>query len=105
MENTETQAIAKLAKPVEDLIRGDLVAVNDNYKILDLEKYQDGRNRARGVLNTPSLEDFKSFVLNDQPEKAPVFVDHKNVSAVAVLRSFSNFEVRANRYLVKTSKS
>lgn len=85
MENTEAQTIAELANPVTDLTRGDLVAVNDNYKILDLEKYQDGRNRARGVLNTPSLEDFKSFVLNDQSEKAPVFVDHKNVSAVAIL--------------------
>lgn len=50
-----------------------------------MEKYQDGRNRARGVLNTPSLEDFKSFVLNNQSEIAPVFVDHKNVSATAVL--------------------
>lgn len=85
MENTEAQTIAELANPVTDLIRGDLVAVNDNYKVLDLEKYQDGRNRARGVLNTPSLEDFKSFVISDQSGNAPVFVDHKNVSATAVL--------------------
>ena len=62
MENTEANAIVELAKPVESLCRGDLVAVNDDYKVLDLEKYQEGRNRARGVLNTPSLEDFKSYV-------------------------------------------
>ena len=85
MENTEANTIVELAKPVENLGRGDLVAVNDNYKVLDLEKYQDGRNRARGVLNTPSLEDFKSYVLDAQSETAPVFVDHKNVSATAVL--------------------
>jgi len=85
MENTEANAIVELAKPVENLGRGDLVAVNDNYKVLDLEKFQDGRDRARGVLNTPSLEDFKSYVLDAQSEDAPVFVDHKNVSATAVL--------------------
>lgn len=85
MENTEAKAIVELAKPVELLSRGELVAVNDDYKVLDLEKYQDGRNRARGSLNTPSLEDFKSFVLSAQDGNAPVFVDHKNVSATAVL--------------------
>lgn len=96
MENTETQAIAKLAKPVEDLIRGDLVVVNNEYNIHDLEKYAGGRNRARGSLKTPSFEDFKSYVLNCAPTLteddnvivkalAPVFVDHKNVSATAVL--------------------
>lgn len=85
MENTEANAIVELAKPVESLGRGDLIAVNDNYKVLDLEKFQDGRNRARGVLNTPSLEDFKTYVLDAQFGDAPVFVDHKNVSATAVL--------------------
>lgn len=85
MENTEANAIATLANPASELKRGDLAAINQSYKVLDLEKYQNGRNRARGVLNTPSLEDFKSFVLTDQSEKSPVFVDHKNVSAVAVL--------------------
>jgi len=85
MENTEANAIVELAKPVESLIRGNLVAVNDNYKISDLEKFQYGRNRARGVLNTPSLEDFKTYVLDAQFGDAPVFVDHKNVSATAVL--------------------
>ena len=89
MENTEANAIVELAKPVESLIRGNLVAVNDNYKISDLEKFQYGRNRARGVLNTPSLEDFKTYVLDAQSGAAPVFVDHKNVSATAIL----NFKV------------
>ena len=86
MENTEANAIVELAKPVEILCRGDLVAVNDDYKVLDLEKYQDGRNRSRGVLNTPTFEDFKTYVLdNSDSGPSPVFVDHKNVSAIAVL--------------------
>ncbi|WP_180183719.1 DUF2303 family protein [Acinetobacter sp. YH01020] len=101
MENTEANAIAKLSKPVDSLFRGDLVAVNNDYNIEDLEKFQEGRNRARGVLKTPSFEDFKSFVLANSsvsdaeenirtlPTPAPVFVDHKNVSATAVL-NFTN---------------
>lgn len=83
---TEAEAIAELANPVKDLIRGDLVAVNNEYKIEDLERFQDGRNRSRGVLNTPIFEDFKTFVLdNSDSVPSPVFVDHKNVSATAVL--------------------
>ena len=96
MENTEANAIVELAKPVENLGRGDLVAINDNYKVLDLEKYQDGRNRARGVLNTPSLEDFKTYVLDAQSGDAPVFVDHKNVSATAVLNYSEEFHAQGH---------
>lgn len=94
--NTEAQAIAVLGNPVKDLVRGALVAVNDDYKILDLEKYQLGRDRARGVLNTPSLEDFKSYVLDAQSEAAPVFVDHKNVSATAVLNYKDNTYIQGH---------
>lgn len=86
---TEAQAIAELANPVKGLIRGELAAVNNEYKVVDLERFQDGRNRARGVLNTPSFEDFKTYVLaGSTPDPAPVFVDHKNVSATALLNYF-----------------
>ena len=77
------------------MVRGDLIAVNNDYIIEDLEVFAHGRNRARGLLKTPSFEDFKSFVLDSNPHKhddelvvpnpAPVFVDHKNVSATAIL--------------------
>lgn len=96
MENTEAKAIVELALPVNILGRGDLVAVNDDYKVLDLEKYQDGRNRARGSLNTPSLEDFKTYVLDAQSGDAPVFVDHKNVSATAVLNYSEEFHAQGH---------
>ena len=89
MENTEAKAIVELATPVCDLARGGLIAVNQDYEVLDLEIYQDGRNRARGVLSTPSFEDFKTYVLaGPTSNPAPVFVDHKNVSATAVLNYF-----------------
>lgn len=97
MENSAKE-IVELALPVNDLSRGQLVAIHENFKVHDLEQFQAGRNRARGVLKTPSFEDFKSYVLgntqseNSVPEVkvyAPVFVDHKNVSATAIL----NFKV------------
>ena len=77
MENTEANAIAVLANPVKDVARGDLVAVHEDYKIQDLEIFQGGRERARGVLKTPTMADFKSFVIDGQFGDAPVFVDHK----------------------------
>lgn len=98
LEKSEVSAVVEHCAPVKDLVRGGLQAVHANYQVLDLEKYQIGRNRARGVLKTPSFEDFKSYVLsNTQSEMsvpevkiyAPVFVDHKNVSATAIL----NFKV------------
>ena len=93
MENSAKE-IVELALPVNDLSRGELVAIHENFKVHDLEQFQAGRNRARGVLKTPSFEDFKSYVLNHSefdslnPEDeypATVFVDHKNVSATAIL--------------------
>ena len=94
MENTEANAIVELAKPGIELVRGDLAAIHDKYSVMDLEEFQDGRNRARGILATPSFEDFKSYVLASNPHQhdevvipnaAPVFVDHKNMRAVALL--------------------
>ena len=97
MENSAKE-IVELALPINDLSRGELVAIHENFNVHDLEQFQAGRNRARGVLKTPSFDDFKSYVLgntqseNSVPEVkvyAPVFVDHKNVSATAIL----NFKV------------
>lgn len=86
MENTEAKAIVELSKPVVDLTRGGLVALNEDYKIKDLEEFQEGRNRSRGTLLTPSFEDFKSYVLDaSESDPAPVFVNHKNIMAVAIL--------------------
>lgn len=96
MENTEANAIVELAKPGIELVRGDLAAIHEKYNVMDLEEFQVGRNRARGILSTPSFEDFKSYVLNltstlAEDENvivkalAPVFVDHKNMCAIALL--------------------
>lgn len=104
MENTEAKAIATLGNPVKELARGDLIALNGDYKLADLEQFLHGRNRARGVLKTPSFDDFKTYVVGHseknhaqgvcasatdepraEPQTALVFVDHKNVAATAIL--------------------
>lgn len=97
MENTEAKAIATLGNPVKELARGDLIALSGEYKLADLEQFLHGRNRARGVLKTPSFDDFKTYVVGhseknlakDEPcaesKTALVFVDHKNVAATAIL--------------------
>lgn len=94
-QQTEAQTVIENTQPFMNMARGNLVAVNNNYTISDLEISDFGRNRARGVLKTPSLNDFKSYVLDSNPYRhedeiiiayaAPVFVDHKNVSATAIL--------------------
>lgn len=106
MENTEAKAIVELAIPVCDLARGELIAVHDSYKVQDLEVFQNGRNRARGILSTPSFEDFKSFVLASNshqhtdavviPFAAPVFVNHKDYSAVAILNFHQDNHVQGH---------
>lgn len=98
MENTEANAIVELAKPGIELFRGDLAAIHEKYSVMDLEEFQEGRNRARGILATPSFEDFKSYVLASNTYQhddevvilyaAPVFVDHKNMCAVALLNYY-----------------
>ena len=86
MENTEAKAIVELSKPGIELVRGHLAAIHENYAVQDLESFQVGRNRARGTLNTPAFEDFKTYVLDETTTgSALVFVDHKHVSATAVL--------------------
>lgn len=86
MENTEAKAIVELSNPVMDLARGGLIALNEDYRIEDLEGFQAGRNRSRGTLKTPSFDDFKSYVLDaSESGPAPVFVNHKNILAVAIL--------------------
>ena len=49
LEKSEVAAIVEHCAPVNDLVRGGLQAVHTNYQVIDLEKFQNGRNRARGV--------------------------------------------------------
>lgn len=83
---TEAEAVAQLAHPVTTLTRGDLLAINNNLQVVDAEEYANGRNRARGAYKTSDFLGFKSFIeCNNSHKVAPVFIDHNNISAEAIL--------------------
>lgn len=95
LKKTEVASVVEFCSPLKQFDRGALIALHENFKIHDTEVYQAGRNRARGTFKTPSFGDFKSYVLDSNPLTnagevvipfaAPIFVDHKNVTAIAVL--------------------
>lgn len=92
MENTEANAIATLSTPIKQLARGDLIAINTDYKIADLEQFLGGRNRPRGLMQTSSFEDFRKYVLDNTliDQHAPVFVNHKDMEALAILNYYDD---------------
>ena len=68
---SEVAAVVEHCSPVMDLERGALQAVHQSYKILDAEKYQDGRNRIRGSFATPIFADFAQYI-GTSPTTGPV---------------------------------
>lgn len=86
LENSEVAAVVEHCSPVLGLERGGLQAVHQNYKVLDSEIYQAGRNRIRGRFATPIFADFAAYIA-DAPTTGPVpvFVSRDEVKAIAVL--------------------
>ena len=86
LENNEVLAVVEHCCPVNDVARGDLVAVHQNFQIMDTEQYQAGRNRIRGTFQTPIFADFAQYI-GETPTTGtvPVFVSRDDVKAVAVL--------------------
>ncbi|EXB47256.1 hypothetical protein J522_1907 [Acinetobacter baumannii 146457] len=84
--NSEVQAVVENCTPVHTLNRGDLVAVHENFKVIDTEANQEGRNRIRGRFSTPIFADFVQYI-TDSPTTGPVpvFVSRDDVQAIAVL--------------------
>lgn len=86
LENSEVAAVVEHCAPTRDLVRGELIAVHGNYKIVDTEQYQLGRNRVRGAFVTPMFADFKTYIAAAiTTGKVPVYVSRDDVKAVAVL--------------------
>jgi uncharacterized protein YfdQ (DUF2303 family) len=63
----------------------DLAALPSDFKLHDLEQYQQNRRRARGVMATHSLRDFSAYTKVHAEAGAVVFVDADEMSATAVL--------------------
>lgn len=70
------------------LMDGDamaLAAMPEHFKIHDLEKYLPYRRRARGKMETQSIEDFAQYVARQKLPGAAVFIHTDNMTAVAIL--------------------
>jgi uncharacterized protein YfdQ (DUF2303 family) len=63
----------------------NLAALPSDFKLHDLEQYQQNRRRARGVMDTHSLRDFSAYTKVHAETGAIVFVDADEMSATAVL--------------------
>lgn len=61
------------------------VGLPDHFTLHDLEKYLPNRRRARGMMETSSIQDFAYYVTKNAEPGAMVFVHSKSMVANAVL--------------------
>ena len=63
---------------------GHALIVGDDFKLIDMERYQDQRRRFRGEFRTEGLADFIAYVAGRQ-ESAPVLIDRTAMNAACYL--------------------
>ena len=66
-------------------IGADAVALPENFRIHDLEKFNLNRFRFRGTLSTASIDDFTRYSKDLADEGTRCFIDADNMRAVSVL--------------------
>lgn len=66
-------------------IGADVVALPENFRIHDLEKFNLNRFRFRGALSTASIDDFTHYSKDLADEGTRCFIDADNMRAVSVL--------------------
>lgn len=85
IQHIEAQAVAAAAIRVTAQDGADLLLVPDNFKINNLERYQEFRNRLRGTLSTHSVKDFSDYVQKQNLDEGPRgFIDQESMSAVVI---------------------
>ena len=62
----------------------------EGVKVVDLEKYQAGRSRFRGVLATNSLVDFSAYVTERAVEGARGFIDQEDMACTLIFNLGTN---------------
>ncbi|WP_240530605.1 DUF2303 family protein, partial [Enterobacter hormaechei] len=67
-----------------DNIGADAVALPENFRIHDLEKFNLNRFRFRGALSTASIDDFTRYSKDLADEGTRCFIDADNIGADAV---------------------
>jgi len=85
-ELSKAQAITAACAQVAALkTNGAAVALPNEFQVHDLEKLLPNRRRARGTMETASIDDFAAYVAQHQEPGTTVFVSHKAMVANAVL--------------------
>ena len=69
-------------------IGADAVALPENFRIHDLEKFNLNRFRFRGALSTASINDFTRYSKDLADEGTRCFIDADNMRAVSVLNGY-----------------
>lgn len=63
---------------------GPVVVVPQHFNVVDLERYQEGRNRFRGTYTTHSLADFGAYVVERSAPNARGFIDQDAMSCIVL---------------------
>ncbi|WP_350025862.1 DUF2303 family protein [Pseudomonas fulva] len=63
---------------------GPVVVVPQHFNVVDLERYQEGRNRFRGTYSTHSLVDFGAYVVERAAPDARGFIDQDAMTCVVL---------------------
>ncbi len=63
---------------------GPVVVVPQHFNVVDLERYQEGRNRFRGTYSTHSLVDFGAYVVERAAPDARGFIDQDAMSCTVL---------------------
>ncbi|MDG9891239.1 DUF2303 family protein [Pseudomonas juntendi] len=63
---------------------GEVAVVPQNFNVVDLERYQAGRNRFRGTYATHSLADYSAYVVERSVPSARGFIDQDNMSCIVL---------------------
>lgn len=82
LELIQETAIAAVGRDLPAL--GPVVVVPQNFNVVDLERYQEGRNRFRGTYSTHSLVDFGAYVVERSAPDARGFIDQDAMSCVVL---------------------
>ena len=75
------QHIEQSHKTGTEVAEGHALILGSEFKLADLEKYQDHRRRFRGQFDTEGLTAFTAYVGERSREGVPVFIDRERMAA------------------------
>ncbi|WJO31010.1 DUF2303 family protein [Pseudomonas monteilii] len=82
LELIQENTIAAVGRDLPAL--GPVVVVPQNFNVVDLERYQEGRNRFRGTYSTHSLADYSAYIVERAAPAARGFIDQDNMSCIVL---------------------